>query len=372
MSDKPLPRPRQVTFSGWSIIVGSVLTIVYAFQRVASLGSLEAQEAAADFISTPPGDGLGLSLSDVELAIRFMSFVAGGTAAAAAILGWQVLQRSRSARIVLTGLAPILFISGLTSGGLFSALVAAGVTMLWVQPARDWFNGKAPVRDSAAAGRLSGGTSNPPVVAPSSDPKASSATSGAPPPPPSSASWDQPHPGQPARSGATMTDTSKEPANLYGAPTSPDPGARKRPGNVTAAALTTVVASGLAFAGLVVSLLYLLSSRADFLDQIDEQLATNSAYKDISADTIADVAVVFLVVLAVWCLVAIGLAIVTMRGSNAARIALVVSASLSALISLLGALMIVPLVLTIASIATVVLLFTGGAGEWFASRKRTG
>ncbi|MGA8847713.1 MAG: hypothetical protein WB471_13945, partial [Nocardioides sp.] len=141
MSAKPLPRPRQVTFSGWSIIVGSVLTILYAFQRVSELGSLEAQEAAADFISTPPGDGLGMSLDDVELAIRIMCLVAGGTAAAAAILGWQVLQGSRSARVVLSVLAPILFVAGLTSGGLFSALVAAGVVMLWVQPARDWFNG---------------------------------------------------------------------------------------------------------------------------------------------------------------------------------------------------------------------------------------
>ena len=83
----------------------------------------------------------------------------------------------------------------------------------------------------------------------------------------------------------------------------------------------------------------------------------------------ANVAIGFLAVLAVWCLIAIVLAVATMRGSNGARITLVVSASLSALFSLLGALVILPLAITIASIVTVVLLFTGGSKEWFASRK---
>lgn len=365
MTDKPLPRPRQVTFSGWSIVAGSVLTIMFAFDRVAGLGSLEAQESAADFISTPPGEGLGLSVQDVETAIRAMCLVAGGTAAATAILGWQAMQPSRSARLILSVLAPILFIAGLTSGGLFSALVAAGVAMLWLQPARDWFNNKAPVRDRATAESMSGGTPYPPVVAPT-DPEVSSDHPVAP-PPPAGSSWDLPHPA-PAEGGrATMTDMSEQPYNPYGAPV--DSGPRKRPGNVTAAAITTIVASGITFAGLVVSMIYIVSSRADFIVQLDEELSTNDAYQDISPDAVANVAIGFLGVLALWCLIAIVLAVATMRGSNGARITLVVSASLSALVSLLGALVILPLAITIASIATVVLLFTGGAGEWFASRK---
>ena len=44
--------------------------------------------------------------------------VAGGCAAAAAILGYHVLQRSRGARIALTVLAVPLFVSGLVTGGL--------------------------------------------------------------------------------------------------------------------------------------------------------------------------------------------------------------------------------------------------------------
>lgn len=354
MADKPLPRPRQVTFSGWTIIVGSVMTILYAFQRVAALGSLEAQEAAAEFLATPPGDGLGLGVDDVQTVVRIMCLVAGGTAAATAILGWQALQASRSARLTLSFLAPVLFVAGLTSGGLFSALVAAATLMLWVQPARDYFDGKAPVRDRAGAKAMAGGTPYPPATERPVEPATAAQ-----------------RPEEAAGSGATMTATSGH-DHPYGAPQPPPPpGApSQRPGRVTAAVITTIVASAIAFAGLGVSLIFILTSRADFVAQIDEQLAGNAAYEDFSSDTMATIAIGFLAVLVVWCVVAIVLAVATMRGSNGARIALIVSASLSALVSLLGALVIVPLLLTVASVAVIVLLATGPSSAWFAARKR--
>ena len=67
--------------------------------------------------------------------------VAAGCATAAAILGYQVLRRSRSARLALTLLAVPLFVTGLVTGGFTSSVVAASAVMLWFQPARDWFNG---------------------------------------------------------------------------------------------------------------------------------------------------------------------------------------------------------------------------------------
>jgi len=372
MTDKPLPRPRQVTFSGWSIVVGSVVTILFAYQRVAALGTIESQESVNEFISTPPGEGLGLSVDDVQLAIRLMCLVAGGCAAATAILGWQVLQASRSARVVLSVLAPILFVAGLTSGGLMSALVAAAVAMLWVQPARDWFDGKEPVRDRAAGATTSApvpsGASSPssPPSSPSSSSPSWSSEQAMPPPPPSGSSWNIRHPDG---SRATMTGMSEQPSYPYGAPVGLPAGRGKRPGAVTAAGIITMVASGITLAGLAVSMIFIGTSRQDFIDEVDKELSSNAAYQDISPETIANVAIGFLGVLAVWCLVAIVLAVLTIRGSNGARITLVVSASMAALISLLGALVIVPLVLTIAAIATVVLLFVGGAGPWFAAQK---
>lgn len=379
MADKPLSRPRQVSFSGWTIVVGSVLTILFAFQRVSELGSLESQQAALDFVSTSPGDGLGLKVSDVQTAIRVMCLIAGGTAAATAVLGWYAMQPTRSARLILSVLAPVLFVAGLTSGGLFPALIAVSVAMLWVQPARDYFNGRAPMRQEATTPAVpvgAGSTGTPPVPP---VPTVPPGPTGQPVPPPSGSSWDLPHPEQAPSPGETMTGVSQQPANPYGNPygaPAPTPGTvgagpTQRPGRVTAAVVTTIVASGVTFAALGVFLLYLLSNRSAFLDQIDQQMAGNAAYDDISPDSLANLSIGFLVVLAIWCLGAILLAVGVLRGSNGARITLVVSAALSALVSLLGALVVVPLVLTIASIVTIVLLVTGSTNAWFASRKNS-
>lgn len=341
MSAKPLPRPRQVSFSAWSIIVGSVLTILFAFQRVSDLGSLEAQQAAADFLANPPGNGLGLSIDDVQTAIRVMSFIAAGTAAATAILGWQVLQASRSARLALSILAPVLFVAGLTSGGLFSAVVAAGVVMLWAQPARDWFNGKAPAPQPAKA-------AEPPRPHPSAEEEQVDEPGAAYPPPSPYGAPHSPHPAGAHRAGATS-----------------------RPTRVTAAVIITLVASSVTLVGLLLSLALLVGRREDFLVEIEAQLATNSAYQDMAADAVATVALVFLVLLTIWCVTAIVLAVAVLRGSNGARIALVVSAALSGLVSLLGIVVIVPLLLTAASIATVVLLLSREASQWCAERGRS-
>ena len=79
--------------------------------------------------------------TEVLAILRVLCMVAAGCATAAAILGYQVLQRRRSARVALTVLALPLFVTGVASGGFMSSLVAAMSVMLWFQPARDWFDG---------------------------------------------------------------------------------------------------------------------------------------------------------------------------------------------------------------------------------------
>ncbi len=71
-------RPRQVTLAGWMIMVGSAVVVFSAFERVSGLRSIESQEAVADFLSEPPGDGLGLSVDQVLDLIQLLSLVAGG------------------------------------------------------------------------------------------------------------------------------------------------------------------------------------------------------------------------------------------------------------------------------------------------------
>ena len=66
---------------------------------------------------------------------------------------------------------------------------------------------------------------------------------------------------------------------------------------------------------------------------------------------------------------AIVLALLTVRGSNGARIALIVSSFGAAFASLLGVLAILPLVVTGACIAVAVLLMRADTAAWFAAQK---
>ena len=76
--------------------------------------------------------------------MRTVSMVAAGLATAAAILGWHVLKRNRAARVGLSILAVPLFLCGLVTGGFLASVVAASVAMLWLAPARHWFDGTTP------------------------------------------------------------------------------------------------------------------------------------------------------------------------------------------------------------------------------------
>ena len=144
---EPLPRPRQVTMAGWMIIGGSVLVVATVFETITSLNTLETREAVTQFLSEPPGEGLGLDVSGALLVLRTVSMVAAGCAAVAAVLGFHVLRRNRSARLGVTVVAIPLFFTGMVTGGFLSSLVAASALLLWLEPSRNWFDGiPAPTR----------------------------------------------------------------------------------------------------------------------------------------------------------------------------------------------------------------------------------
>lgn len=329
--------------AAWLIIIGSVFIVLMAFQQVATLGSIESQEAAEQFISTSPGSGLGLTVDDVQRMLRLLSFIAAGCATAAAILGVQVLKASRSARLVLSFLAPVLLISAIAPAGFSAALVVAAIVMLWVQPSRSWFAGvPAPAPVSRSRSKVSATVG-------------ADATTGsspaAPPPPPTASSWGIPEPG----------------SSPYGGPATAAEGARPR--QVTTACVLTIASSATVFVGIALSLVYLLTSRAELIVEIEKELATAS-YDQVSADAVADVAIGFFVVFLVWALLAIVLAIATLRRSDAARIALVVSSILAALVALLGVLVLLPLAITAAGVIVAVLLLGRDSRAWFASKPK--
>src|SRR4051812_2294321 len=153
MSDSGSARPRQLTLAGWFVVVGSVMLVITVYTSIATLNSVETRDRVTDWLSTPTGQDLGLSVTDALSGLRVALMVTGLCAAASAVLGFFVLQRHRGARIALSVIVvPILLANLMTApltGGLLGALIAAATVVLWTGPARDWFAGR-PVRQPAA------------------------------------------------------------------------------------------------------------------------------------------------------------------------------------------------------------------------------
>src|SRR5690349_10415543 len=138
-------RPRQLTLAGWFVVIGSAMLVLTVFSAVAGLNSVDTRDRVADWLSTPPGDGLGFTVPEVLSFLRGVLMVTGVCAAASTVLGVFVLQRHRGARVGLSVVAvPILVATLLTApltGGLLGALIAAATVVLWTGPSRDWFAG---------------------------------------------------------------------------------------------------------------------------------------------------------------------------------------------------------------------------------------
>jgi hypothetical protein len=149
-----------------------------------------------------------------------------------------------------------------------------------------------------------------------------------------------------------------QPGYPYGGPASDE-----RPGSVTAAAVITLVFSGLSLLLYAFILIALIVARDEVMDAITQE----PDFEDlgISADSAFGAIVAFVAVFLVWCLIACILAALVLRRSNAARITLVVSSAMTAVFSLLSITSIVSVVTLLAGIAVIVLLFVGGANDWF-------
>jgi hypothetical protein len=326
--------------AAWMILAGSVIVVLMAFGQVSELRSLQTREAVEDYLSTPPGDSLGIGVQGALEAMRIMTMVAAACAAATAILGWQVLKRSKGARVALSVLAAPLLVTGLVTGGLVSALVVAASVMLWFQPARDWFEGRAPAPRPVAA------TPARP------DPFASSSTASRDPlldlPPPSAPPL---HP-TPYASGAAPASASR------------------RPAAVVWACVLTWAAAGLAATMLVVTMLVVAADPQALFDEVRrqnpdliEQGMTDGVLRA-SLFTVGGVVIV-------WSAVALALAVLTWRRVRWAAIALTVSAAAAGLLCLVmlvgSVLMVVPLA---ACALASSLLLRPEARAWYAGPRR--
>lgn len=363
MSDAALPRPRQVTMAGWMIIAGSLLVVVTVFERMAAVNDLETREAIEQFLSRPPGDGLGLDVPAVQSLIRVFSMIAGACAAAAAILGFHVLRRHQGARLALTVLAVPLFLSGLVADGFLTSLVAASAVMLWLEPSRDWFAGRAPRARPEPERRE---PPRPEQLPPSS-------------PPPPAASGPRPHEGFGTPASAPLEPSAPPPGDPspavayppYGQAYPPPayaPPARP-PAVVTAAVLTWVFAGITAFL-LGAAALLMLTSPDLMFDEMQRQDADLAA-QGITQQSLQVAIYVLAGATVVWAaLVSAAAVVLVVRRKEWARLAVLFSAGVAAMFCVLGLLagaflMVAPL---LGCGATVSLLLRRDVRAWVSAR----
>ena len=381
--------------AGVLVVVGSVLVVVSSFERMSGLRSLETREAIETALAEPPASGLGIGVSQVLDLLQVLVMVAAACGTATAILGYQALQRSRSARLALSFLAVPLALAGTVAGGIIAPLVAVAVLMLWVQPARDWYDGR--VRPAEPGGRAAAHerTSEPagtgvwdqPGGPPSTyagpgqhdaqpDAQPDAGHPGAPQPGAGQPGAGQPGAGQPgvypgprpyAGFGATSVDTWSAPAG--GDPATDAP--RPRPAAVAWACAVTWAAAVLVAVGMVLSASALALAPEDLMEQFRKQ--EPELAEQVSQDLLVTVTVVMTVIVTACCLAAVVLAAPTFRRTPWARVALIVSACLAGGVCLLGVLSgSLPLVVPLAACSlAVALLARPESRQWFAARGAT-
>lgn len=157
MSPSAQPRPRQVTVTAWTIILGSTFVVATAFEQVRTMRSLERREALERMLGQEPFAGLGIGVEGALQVMHVASMVAAASAVVSGILGIYLLQRRRAARLGVSVAAVPPFLTGflVSDWGLMAAVVAASAVMLWLQPARNWFLG-LPAPEPPRLGQRSG------------------------------------------------------------------------------------------------------------------------------------------------------------------------------------------------------------------------
>ena len=347
--DKEPARPRQVTWAAWMIMLGSAFVVVTAYEVIAQMRSLESREAIEEFLAEPPGDGLGLSVESVLRALHASAMVAAGCATAAAVLGFYVLRRHRGARVGLGVLAVPLFLSGVVTGGFMSSLVAVAAAMLWLQPARDWFDGKTPPAPPERDPR--------PAVWPPSPADQ----------PPSPRPYDG-FGAAPASPASPVSPVSTAQVPGWPEPSGPAPAARRRPDVLVVAAIVTWVFAGVVLLSSVVGLAVVASSPDALLDQVAAQ-NPELARQGVTESTILTSTYLMGGVALVWSALACLCAALMLRRSAGAARALLVSACATAAFCVVGSLAALVLALpALASVVVIALLRRPDSRAWLAGR----
>lgn len=399
-AQKVTSRPRQVTTAGVLGVVGSVLLVLSLFDAVQRVRSVEMRSSVEEFLSEPPGNGLGVSADWVLQVLHVMVLLNGALAAVTAVLAVYVIQRHRAARIGFTVAAALMLLTAPLSGGVMAMLVAFAATMLWGQPARDWFAGREPAKAPARADReeRKGPAPHPSWSAPDHDQRpdggsdstghgaahgSAHGSTGAP-----ERAWPAPERGAVATAPAREESETPPPAT-YPFGTRPDPhwappgvdqqpgvpawavgtaqDPDRRPGSVTTAAVLTMVFSGVTTLVYLLIVVMLMAARQPLVDAIQSDPQFESL--PMSTDDLLAVLWVMSAVSIFWSVSAFALGVLVFRRVGWARVALVVSAAAAMLVSLLA----FPFGLLhgLAAATTFALLLGKKSAAWFAHRSPT-
>jgi hypothetical protein len=349
-------RPPQVTFACGIVIIGSVFVVLTMWDRIAGLHTLDSRTGLQSFLKDSNLDSSGLTVADLMVTVKVLAMVAAACATAMVVLGWQTLQRSRSARLGLAVLAVPLFVTGLASDGIVSSGVAAAVLTLWLGPARTWFSG-AP---AAGPGATTTDQGSPSVFQAPPQP---------PPPPPAA-----PRPTPPSPRPPSAHEWAPPTATAYDVLPSRRPAARPgtrvgtRPQQLVWACLLTWGFTSLIAFVLAGSMVLLATDNQALLDRMHEQ-NPQLAEQGISDHTVLIIVFVMCGVLLAWALASAAFAALLFRGHRWAWYALIISAIAAAVLCLLGALgSLVVLVPLAAILATIVFLTRPEVRAWVAGR----
>lgn len=326
------------------IIGGSVGVVIMVAEQLSGLNSLETRKGVIDFLAEPPGSTLGLEVSQALTLLRVALMVVAGCATAAALLGWQVLKRNHRARVGLSVLAVPIFVGGLATGGLLTAVVAASTLLLWIGPSGDWFRGTTP----SPPGLDQGATRRPSPDRP-------------PPPDPAGPPPAGPPPAAPPPAGPP-TGAPRSTTQLL-APPLGAPATDRRPDALTWACVLTWACCGMALVIMVVSVVLMVTSPELVLEELRRQNA------DLAVDDVAllrATTYVSATIAGVWSLAAMLFAVLAYRRVRWARLALVVSAAAAAVLCLLAVVStLVTVVPAVVCVATVLLLNRPDVRAWF-------
>jgi len=346
-------RPSQVTVAGWGIAIAALMLVVSVYDSMANLYSVDMREEITRAVTTGSAKELGLSVADATEIMRWCLFVAGFAGVAAGILGVFVLQRNKAARIGLTVAAVPIVLTAPIAGSFLGMFIAAGTTILWTRPARDWFAGRqpsAPSRPESSSVPAQefprfpqtghpGDGGLPPAApwVPPTTPEAPSADA-----PPPTIGWGQvppagppvaPPPGMPV--GAPVGPPVPNPYGYY-PPAPRQTGPRLpsvRPLEVRIACIVTWVFTAITGLAYVAVLAALAIDSQGLVDLLQDSPGWDDSFDE---DVVVTAATAGSVVFLLWCVAAATLAFFAWRRMRWAWVLLLISTGVAALVSILA------------------------------------